>query len=471
MDKKLIVKNFAYAFLANGVQLLLSVMMTLVISKILGVNEYSYWQLFIFYSNYVGFVQLGLNDGIYLKYGGYDYKELPYDKLKTQFIIMMIQQAIITVIIASACLLLLDNNDRKFVIVILALYAIIVNVNRFFGYIFQTTNNTSWFSISIIIDQCSFVVIAIASLLFGYKNYQLFIVFYTVTKLFTLIYCVYKGKEILSTKFRINKNGFREYKGNLAPGMSLLIANMVSSFIIGISRVLVDVKWGIETFGKISFSISLTNFFLAFIAQISMVVFPVLKRVDKNNSNSIYKMLHDIVNIILPIIYVLYVPIGIILLHWLPQYKESIAYLGYMIPICVFDGKMQLLSTTYYKVLRKEKTLLRINISTLIMNTLLSLCSVFIFNNVLAVVFSIVCAIIMRSIIADVILCRYLNCSFIKSIIQELIFALLFIIANIILSSYISFAILVMFYGAYLLFNKEKILEIKNFIFYLQKGK
>ena len=45
-------------------------------SKLIGVEKYGYWQLYLFYTSYVGFFQLGWNDGIYLRYGGEDYNNL-----------------------------------------------------------------------------------------------------------------------------------------------------------------------------------------------------------------------------------------------------------------------------------------------------------------------------------------------------------------------------------------------------------
>lgn len=69
-EKSAFIKNILYAFLAQGIALFLSVLMSLIVPKILGVEQYSYWQLFIFYTGYVGFFHFGLNDGVYLRLGG-----------------------------------------------------------------------------------------------------------------------------------------------------------------------------------------------------------------------------------------------------------------------------------------------------------------------------------------------------------------------------------------------------------------
>ncbi|WP_249630235.1 hypothetical protein [Streptococcus uberis] len=65
-------KNLLAAFSAQGVSLLISILMSLFVPKILGITEFSYWQLFIFYIGYAGFFHFGYNDGLYLKLGGKD---------------------------------------------------------------------------------------------------------------------------------------------------------------------------------------------------------------------------------------------------------------------------------------------------------------------------------------------------------------------------------------------------------------
>lgn len=76
MNSKVInfIKNFSYTLTSNLLSLLVSTLVILIIPKLLGVQEYGYWQLYIFYSSYVGFLHFGWNDGIYLRYGGKNIK-------------------------------------------------------------------------------------------------------------------------------------------------------------------------------------------------------------------------------------------------------------------------------------------------------------------------------------------------------------------------------------------------------------
>lgn len=64
-------------------------------------------------------------------------------------------------------------------------------------------------------------------------------------------------------------------------GMALLISMYASMLVTGSARLVVDNYWGIEAFGYFSFSMSLTTFLLKFISQISMVLFPAIRRIQK----------------------------------------------------------------------------------------------------------------------------------------------------------------------------------------------
>ena len=66
MNKRAILQNMSVAFLAQGVSMCLSILQTLLVPKVLGVEQYGYWQLYIFYVSYVGLFHLGLSSGVYV---------------------------------------------------------------------------------------------------------------------------------------------------------------------------------------------------------------------------------------------------------------------------------------------------------------------------------------------------------------------------------------------------------------------
>ena len=97
---KSVMKNLYYTVAANFATLGISVLLNLFVPKILGIREYSYWQLYVFYSSYVGFLHLGWLDGIYLKIGGEEYEQLNKRELGSQFWYLMIFEFLLSLLVA-----------------------------------------------------------------------------------------------------------------------------------------------------------------------------------------------------------------------------------------------------------------------------------------------------------------------------------------------------------------------------------
>lgn len=85
LNYKKLISDLLTAFGAQGVSFICSVVTTLLVPKILGVEEFAYWQLFVFYTSYVSFFQLGLNDGIYLQHGGESRDAIDKSLIRSEF--------------------------------------------------------------------------------------------------------------------------------------------------------------------------------------------------------------------------------------------------------------------------------------------------------------------------------------------------------------------------------------------------
>ena len=104
MNARFVLKNMSIAFLAQGISLVMGVIQSLLVPKLLGVTQYGYWQLFIFYIGYVGFFHLGLNDGVYLINGGKSRDEIDKRLVFSLFVVTTVFQTVVAVIIAMCAI-------------------------------------------------------------------------------------------------------------------------------------------------------------------------------------------------------------------------------------------------------------------------------------------------------------------------------------------------------------------------------
>lgn len=154
----------------------------------------------------------------------------------------------------------------------------------------------------------------------------------------------------------------------------------------------------------------------------------------------------------------MYTPCKILLSWWLPQYEISIKYLAILLPVCVFDGKMQMLSNTYMKVYRKERQLLYINIISMGVSFILAIIGTYCIKNMYFVIVGMLIAIIMRSSISEIYLSKILKTNMrkeIKLIIMEITYSVLFIIISFNMSVLYAFLFNILVYIIYLVILKD----------------
>ena len=457
---KVVIKNFFFAFGAQVVSLSASLLITFFAPALIGREQFAYWQLFLTYVTYVNITRLGINDGLYLRLGGKRYEELDFNLLSHERQIYICYQTIVACIFAGLIILSPISPDRKFVLLACAVCIVIVNANGYLIYILQAVNLTSIYSTSVVLQNLTWFIAA-GIICFGkVLSYKVIIVMYVCGHLCASIYLMYHAKEIVKHKYVKFERVINDTKENIKCGIKLMIATYAGSFIVSSVRMIVDASWGVEVFGVFSFSLTLSNVFLTFISQISIIVFPALRRVSAEDQKKVYIKMRNGLSLILPLVMAGYLPIVLIVNKFLPQYTDSLTFLPMFLPICTFDGKMQMLCSSFFKSLRKENTLLRINLLTLSLSIVVALIGCFVVENIVFVAVGILVTVAFRSIISELILAREMECSIYKDLVMEISMVVFFVIGAIRLSPAVMFALYGMIYIGYLLFNKEKVIEL-----------
>lgn len=456
MDRKSFLGNLSAAFLAQGVAFILSIVMSLLVPKALGVEEYGYWQLFILYASYVGFFHLGINDGVYLIHGGERRTDLDKGRISAQLRVSFAMQMVMALAICLSAMLLEDNERRVFVITATACYMLISNASTFLGYVFQAVNETKLYSYSVIIDKAVFLASLLVLVFSEIGSFEVYVVVYGIAKTCALLFCFWMGKDIVFSKGPTVLESLHETWESLCVGIKLMISNIASQLIIGVLRFAVDFAYDIETFGQISFALAMVNFFLNFIMQASMVLFPALRGIGRDGLALLFVRMSQSLALILPGVYLLYAPMVFFLETWLPRYSASFLYFAFLIPICIFDGKMNLVGTTFMKVTRDELELLKINIVAVFLAAMGVLVSIFVFDSVSIALVSMVLVIAGRSLYGEYYVARELKCEFArKEALGEMFLTIAFAFSCVALDGVCSFLAYGAVYAIYLFASRK----------------
>lgn len=468
MNTKLrnILENITYTFTANILTMLISIIMTLILPKFLGVTDYSYYQLYIFFISYVGFFHFGWIDGIYLKIGGMEYNDLEKSNYVTQFWMLNVLEIIIAAIISIFALFTIKNIDKSFVLISTSVCGVITILRTYLLFILQSTNRIKEYAKYTRVDRFIYFALVIVFLFLGFKNYKIILYIDVFSKLVALVLCANKMKDIVFGKLNISKNTLLEIFENISIGIKLMLANIASTLIIGVVRFGIQKNWDIETFGKISLTLNISNLLMTFINAVAVIMFPLLRREEERNLPKIYVILRNTLMIFLYMMLIFYYPLKLILSTWLPQYADSLRYMALLFPICIYESKMSMLINTYLKSFRKEKSMLIINTISLILSLILTILSVFILNNLTLAILSIVFLLGFRCVIGELVLTKIMNILIYKDIILETVLTAIFIISSWFINNMFCSIIYTCFYSIYV-FIKRK--DIKRTILLFKK--
>ena len=423
MDSQSLKRNLGSALFAQTVIFAVSAIMSLVVPKILGVEEFAYWQLFLLYISYVALFHLGLNDGVYLINGGKTYDEMDRGSIASQFFASIVFEAIVGACIFAVSMFAVKDSDRSYVIGAFCIFIVVFNVGAYWGAVCQAANETHIYSKMLTLDRCLFLVPLLIGVVAGVASFKFYVVCYIAARGIAAAYITFRCRFFFKSPTPHIGVVVRDCLGSIGVGIKLTISYLSSVFILGVARFVTDGAWGIESFGQLSFAISLLNFFIAFVNQVGMVLFPALRRATVKEFNLTLKRLVSALDFILPLIYVIYFPVLLLAQWWLPQYQSGLEWLSVLLPICVYNSRMEIVSTTAMKVLRKETSLMAINIGAALLSLVSGCICGFCLNNMTLLVWSLVFVVILRSLVAETYVSRIINESARTSIISGLLIA------------------------------------------------
>jgi len=244
---------------------------------------------------------------------------------------------------------------------------------------------------------------------------------------------------------------------NISAGIKLMFSNIASTLVIGVVRFGIERSWDVATFGKVSFTLTISNLLMLFINAIGVIMYPILRRTDEKKLPGFYITMRNILMVVMFGFLVLYHPIRVILTAWLPQYKESLMFMALIFPLSVYEGIMSLLVNTYLKTLRKEKVMMQINMVTLTLSLIMTILTTVVFKNLNLAIISILVLIIFRFILAENYLKKLMRLHLNKDIILEIALTIIFVSTGWFINSWLTMGLYALAYVLYLAIKKKEI--------------
>lgn len=400
MYKSRFVRATTLAMLAQLVSMGVSALTVFWLASALSPVTYGRWQLYLLLGSFSGLFHLGLCDGVYLRLGGRRFDELDLPREGSIFRRMnAVLSAVATVGVVAVCLL--DGVDGRGTVYILALsYMPLFNAAAYLGFVQQATDNTAVYSLSVVIERLSFGGAVAAAVVLGATDFRIYAACSIASKLAALVYLALKSKNLLTAPAA---HGVGEtVRKDISSGFRLMSAHLAGHLTTGAARLAVIYNYGDATFGKVSFAITLAGLFLQFISQLTMVLFPTLRRQDGAGRREAFGRLGRLARLLLPGVLLAYLPLKTVISAFLPSYAAEMEHLALLLPLCLFEGNVHLVGASYLKVSGRVGLLWGLELTAAA--TALALCfgAAYIGLGVAGILTAAVVASVLRSLLFDV---------------------------------------------------------------------
>ena len=249
-------KGLLYVLIANLINLGFNLITNFVLPKELSVESYATIKTFQLYVSYAGLFHFGFVDGMYLKYGGKNVKEICRDDLKTNLSTLRIFEILITLICTIVALFL-----KQEVLAFFALSILPLNLANYFKQLYQATGE---FSLYGKIMNVNTILIFVANMMWVYliktDNAQCFLFSNVIVYFIVWIALELNCKRLVAGEHRGTSFSLKELVNNIKDGILLTVGNLSSVVLTSMDRWFVKALMTTLAFAQYSFAVSMENF-------------------------------------------------------------------------------------------------------------------------------------------------------------------------------------------------------------------
>ncbi len=418
ITKQRLTKNLLISVFVQCISLAVSLLLNFAVPKFISEVDYAHWQSYVLYVSYVGVLHFGLLDGLVLRYAQYDYNVIDKRRVRSTFLVLTLFTSLMTAV-ATVTALLAFQAELRIIIILVAVGVVSKNLVTYTLYTFQITNRISRYAILVALQKVIYGIGVVILIACGVQDFVWYCVADLAGDVLGVLIMSLFNRGMYFGRVLAPREMVDEIKENISAGIFLMLATWSSMLLLSGAKLVAQWHWEELVFGKIAYAFSGMNLFFIFVTAISVVLFPALKRIDKDTLPTLYGQIRSAVTLVLVFAMLFYFPACYILELWLPAYAISLKYLGILLPVVIFSSKVSLLTNNYMKVYRKERQMLLLNAISVLLGLVAFLVSAFIFDNVYALLVSMVIVIMFNSILSEVVVMRHIGVRLYKDFILE----------------------------------------------------
>ena len=159
--------NIIRIFSANFLSMISGIIIGFVVPAVLSIEDYSYVKTYTFYVSYIGFLHFGFIDGMYIKYGGKESKDIDTSQFKSEHRVFMIMEILVTIIF-----MIMGILSKDIIIFLMGLSIIPINTLSFHKLFYQATGQFKEYAkVSYLYTGMYLIFNILLALIFKSQNY------------------------------------------------------------------------------------------------------------------------------------------------------------------------------------------------------------------------------------------------------------------------------------------------------------
>jgi len=345
--------------LGTALTAVFNTLLVFLIPRIVSVENFGYWRLFMLYATYVGLLQLGFLDGVLLRWAGRPLADF-HAELRPSVIFLLGLLAILIVPVAAFAWWKF-TVDVRFIAFAVLFYAVVYNLSALFLYGLQSARQFKPVAIATAAPTGLFVLFTFVWNTWRIPDFRILID----------LYCVASAGAFLYLWFRLDplKNGARSIsawsigESCVIVGWPIVLSNVGAGLVQSADRLVASWIFPIHQFAQYSLASSAMFVPVMAIAAIYRVFFSHASALQHEGRMRIYahgaKFLLLAWSMMLPYFFVL----EQIVKHFLPKYVPSLPAAGILLFGVFFLAEIQILHTSFAYLYGKQRLFLILTIT------------------------------------------------------------------------------------------------------------
>jgi O-antigen/teichoic acid export membrane protein len=365
------IQHLVLVFGSQMLVLVSGLIKALIVPLFLGVEDFGYWQIYIFYVAYIGIFSIGYNDGIYLKYGGYRLENLPIDRIRSSnaiYLALLVIATIVTLIITMQ----VSTPYRQLVFLAVAANIVVLGIINNVLTSLQSVNRLRGFAFLNSADKIFFTLSLLALFTRELQTFWFLILVDLFAKVLVLALLLFQYREFYLGSFTSVADALNEFTENVHSGVQLMLANFTGMLTLGAGRIILEYFGTLKSYAFYALATSLANVILICVSALSYVIYPNLKQQDRSAYLAYFNRTNAGYSIFAILMLTGYYPAAAFILIMATSYVPVLDFLNVVFVIIILQGKMQLLNNTFYAALRLEGRMLVVNVASFLIAVTLS---------------------------------------------------------------------------------------------------